>query len=149
MTAPSSMVTPRPITTLGSMRTSRPILASNDRNDRLGGDERRALGHRAAAQAILQRRLGGGELRPVVDPHHLLLLGGQGAGNEAARVGDFDDIGQVIFLLRVIGRHRFEEAQRFGPAEGDRPGVAQAPKPSPRRSHPCARGSRPGVRRAR
>ncbi len=111
------------------MRTSRPISYVERQEDRLGGDERRALGHCASAQAILQRRLGGGELRPVVDPHDLLLLGDQRAGDEAPRVGDLDDIGEVIFLLRVIGRHRIQEAQRFGPAEGDRPGVAQARSP--------------------
>ena len=92
---------------------------------RFGGDERRALGHCASAEPILQRGLGGGELRPVVDPHDLAFRGGKGPRDETARVGDLDDIGQVIFLLRVIGRHRLQEAQRFGPAEGDRPGVAE------------------------
>ena len=81
---------------------------------RLGGDKRRALGHGAAAEPILQCRLRGGKLRPVVDPHDLALRGVEGPRGETARVGDLDDIGQVIFVLRVVGLHRLQEAQRFG-----------------------------------
>ena len=75
ITAPSSILTPGPITTWGSMSTSRPILVSYARNTVSGAIKRRALGHRAPAQPVLQRRLGFGELRPVVDAHHLLLVG--------------------------------------------------------------------------
>ena len=74
----------------------------------LGGDKRRALGHRATAQPILQRRLGGGELRPVVDAHHLLLVRDQGPRDEAAGARDLDDVGEVVFPLGIIGRHSIQ-----------------------------------------
>ena len=76
----------------------------------LGRDQRRALAHGAAAQPILQRRLGGGELRPVVDAHHLLLVRLEGARHEAARVGDLDDVGEVVFALGVVRPDRRREA---------------------------------------
>ena len=96
---------------------------------RLGSDKRRALGHRPPAQPILQFRLGPGELRPVVDAHHLLFVGHERPRDEAPRVGDFDDVGEVIFALSVVGRHSGQKFQSFLPIEGDRPGVAPTRSP--------------------
>ena len=129
MTAPSSISTPRPDHDMGLDEDVAANSGVERQEHRLGSDQRRALGHRPPAQPILQRRLGGGELRPVVDAHHLLLVGDQGPRDEAPRVGDLDDVGEVIFLLGVVGRDRIQKLQRFGSAEGDRSGVAQARGP--------------------
>ena len=96
---------------------------------RFGGDERRALNHGPSAQPVLQRGLRGGKLRPVVDAYHLLPVGDQGAGDEAPRAGDLHDVGEVILVLGVVGLDRVQEVQRFGSAEGDWAGVAQARSP--------------------
>ena len=92
----------------------------------LGRGQRRAADHGAAAQPVLHRGFCGGELGAIVDAHDLALVCDQGARDKAAGVGDLDDVGEVIFLLRVVGLDRVEKAQRVGAPERDRPGVAQA-----------------------
>ncbi len=96
---------------------------------RLRRDERRSGHHRLPAQPRLHRGFRGGELHPVVDPHDLRLVGLERLRGEAARGGDLDEVGEVVFLLRVVGRHRLEHRQRPIAPEGDRTGIAKARLP--------------------
>ena len=129
MIAPSSILTPGPITTCGSIRTSRPILASNDRNTVSGAisvapsviARRRSRSCSAASAAASCTR----SLTPMTS----FSSATRARADEAARVGDLDDVGEVIFVLGVVRRHRIQKPQRFGAVEGDRTGVAEARRP--------------------
>jgi hypothetical protein len=93
---------------------------------RLRGDERHAGDHRLASQARLHDRLGLGELRAIVDPHHLGFRRGHDGDRLARRARDLDHVGQIILALRVRVADPAQQRESAVSADRHQPGVAQA-----------------------
>ncbi len=67
-----------------------------------GGGQGDAVLERLGPGAGLEDRLGRGEADAGVDAERLLLGAGLGGGGEAARAGNRDNVGQVVFAGRVV-----------------------------------------------
>src|SRR5690606_14849069 len=67
----------------------------------LGIDQRRAVPHRAGAPAHLRNLLGLGKLGAVVDAEKFRLRPAHESAGEAAANRKADEIGEIIFALRI------------------------------------------------
>ena len=93
--------------------------------DGLRRDQRRALAHHGEARALLEDRLGGGELLARVDAQHIVFAARDDRGARAARTRDLDSVGEVEFALGVLVADARQHAEQIVDPEGHDAGIAQ------------------------
>ena len=77
--------------------------------------------HECIDGAAPEHRLGSGQLTAVVDPQHLVGIGGHHALDRSGQ--ECDDVGEVVLTLCVRGAQAIERRPELSPVEDVHPGV--------------------------
>ena len=118
-------VTPGPKNTFGSMVTSDARACVGGQEDRGGIDHGHTRLHRSFAHPALQHGLGTGQFAARVDPGEFVLGRFDRRNRPAVGPGEGDNVGEVVFRLRIVVAHRLQPAPHLGGAAAQHAGVAQ------------------------